>query len=273
MSSAWQIRMFVNAPKAYAKRKDQNRVGNSKRPNAKSNGLTENEPRSLKRRRNTAVMGTKQVRNRSVIPEARSSRCLNTQQQYRRQYQSATRNSVEAMLALQVPFAHFPPCLQEVSSAHKASIALPPTPSSLRTPQNPQGGAQNTTPTSAVQQPLFSPSPISPSHYTESHPPSVMGSAIMPQSFREWHGTAHSDHSLGTPQQPDTVDYTMVTNRQQDVQPFASCDAPTYTSVFEHHPDMGIRLTNTNLISTHAIEDDLDDDVFHGYWEQAHLDM
>lgn len=38
MSSSSQIRMFVNAPKAYSKRKNQNRVGNGKRPNAK--GLT-----------------------------------------------------------------------------------------------------------------------------------------------------------------------------------------------------------------------------------------
>ncbi|KAF2871361.1 hypothetical protein BDV95DRAFT_494273, partial [Massariosphaeria phaeospora] len=35
MNSACQIRMFVNAPKAYANRKQQNRVGNSKRGRTK----------------------------------------------------------------------------------------------------------------------------------------------------------------------------------------------------------------------------------------------
>lgn len=48
MNSACQIRMFVNAPKAYANRKFQNRVGNSKRGKPKDFDVSEPPPKVRK---------------------------------------------------------------------------------------------------------------------------------------------------------------------------------------------------------------------------------
>jgi len=61
MSSSNQIRMFVNAPKAYSKRKNQNRVGNGKRPNAKGLVTGRSGTPSTKKRKTVGV----HARNRS----------------------------------------------------------------------------------------------------------------------------------------------------------------------------------------------------------------
>ncbi|XPS76643.1 hypothetical protein M3J09_008691 [Ascochyta lentis] len=71
VNSASQIRMFVNAPIAYAARKYQNRVGNSKRGRTKD--VTDLNPRPTKARRT----GTRQIRGRSAttseVPTSRDS--------------------------------------------------------------------------------------------------------------------------------------------------------------------------------------------------------
>jgi hypothetical protein len=59
MNSACQIRMFVNAPRAYANRKHQNRVGNSKR------GRTKDTPDSNPKASNITRTGSKRARARS----------------------------------------------------------------------------------------------------------------------------------------------------------------------------------------------------------------
>lgn len=67
VNSASQIRMFVNAPIAYAARKYQNRLGNSKRGRANA---TDSDPRSVKIRRT----GTRHNRARSnTIPRSRDT--------------------------------------------------------------------------------------------------------------------------------------------------------------------------------------------------------
>jgi hypothetical protein len=60
MNSACQIRMFVNAPKAYSNRKHQNRVGNSKRGRAKD--ASETNPRASKIQRTSG----RQCRSRAA---------------------------------------------------------------------------------------------------------------------------------------------------------------------------------------------------------------
>ncbi|KAH9881787.1 hypothetical protein J1614_000958 [Plenodomus biglobosus] len=77
MSSSNQIRMFVNAPKAYSKRKDQNRVGNGKRPNAKGLVAGSSEPPAKKRRTGG------HTRNRSsTLSDLPSSRGTPPQEQH-----------------------------------------------------------------------------------------------------------------------------------------------------------------------------------------------
>lgn len=70
MNSACQIRMFVNAPKAYANRKYQNRVGNSKRGRPKDSDV--GEPSSKARRLNPkqATRTRRSVSNTPTEPSA-----------------------------------------------------------------------------------------------------------------------------------------------------------------------------------------------------------
>ncbi|KAL6710148.1 hypothetical protein ACN47E_009939 [Coniothyrium glycines] len=77
MASSSQIRMFVNAPKAYSKRKDQNRVGNGKRLNARGELPEGKEIRPAKRRKT----GSRQVRARSTTVSDMPSTCGATPQQ------------------------------------------------------------------------------------------------------------------------------------------------------------------------------------------------
>ncbi|KAF2845486.1 hypothetical protein T440DRAFT_460287 [Plenodomus tracheiphilus IPT5] len=71
MSSSNQIRMFVNAPKAYSKRKDQNRVGNGKRPNAK--GLVAGSSGSPAKRRRTGGHARNRSSTLSELPSSRGT--------------------------------------------------------------------------------------------------------------------------------------------------------------------------------------------------------
>ncbi|KAF3043073.1 hypothetical protein E8E11_001957 [Didymella keratinophila] len=68
VNSASQIRMFVNAPIAYAQRKVQNRQGNSKRGRAKDTSTP--NPRSATRRRT----GARQMNRSTVTPDRPISR-------------------------------------------------------------------------------------------------------------------------------------------------------------------------------------------------------
>tara|TARA_R110002003_G_scaffold267_2_gene17896 strand:+ start:6765 stop:7925 length:1161 start_codon:yes stop_codon:yes gene_type:complete len=76
MNSACQIRMFVNAPRAYANRKHQNRVGNSKR------GRTKDTPDPNPKPTKSARTGGRRTRDRSsTISDMPSSRGTTPQYQ------------------------------------------------------------------------------------------------------------------------------------------------------------------------------------------------
>lgn len=77
MNSACQIRMFVNAPRAYANRKHQNRVGNSKRGRTKDTSDANSRPTKAAR-----TTGGRRTRARSTTAsELPSSRDTTPQQQ------------------------------------------------------------------------------------------------------------------------------------------------------------------------------------------------
>ena len=80
MNSACQIRMFVNAPRAYANRKHQNRVGNSKRGRTKD--ISDSNPRASKIQKT----GGRQCRSRAAtgsdpVSERQTSRPLQPSQE------------------------------------------------------------------------------------------------------------------------------------------------------------------------------------------------
>ncbi|KAJ5030165.1 hypothetical protein PSV08DRAFT_368430 [Bipolaris maydis] len=273
MSSAWQIRMFVNAPKAYAKRKDQNRVGNSKRPNAKSNEGAEGESRPSKRRRNTVQ--SKQAQQLSLMTEPGLSRGSLPQQQYQSHCQPATERPPESRLAAQEPFIHFPSHSHDGTFGHQGTIALTPTTLSRQVPLTPQQESHyRTASMPVIQQPPFSPLPISPGTIPEAHTPDSTRLATMAHRFSGWQGATHSDFSINTSQQLGNADYTMVRDNRTCSQPFAGCIAPAYDNTLEQPAlSTGISLADTEIIPSFPTEEQLQDDIFQQYWAEQYSDL
>ncbi|XP_014551373.1 hypothetical protein COCVIDRAFT_60267, partial [Bipolaris victoriae FI3] len=272
MSSAGQIRMFVNAPKAYAKRKDQNRVGNSKRPNAKSSEGTEGKSRPSKRRRNTVQ--SKQPEQRSLLTESGLSRGSLPRQQHQSHYRPATERPPEPGLAAREPSIHFPSYSHGGTFGNQGAIALASATSSRQVPPTPrQGSHYHIASMPVVQQPPFSPLPISPRTITESHTPDDARLATIVHSYSGWKGAPQSDFSFDTSQQLHNADYTMIRDDQQRSQPFAGSSTPRYDNALDQPPlPMGICLTDTDIIPSLPTEE-LQDDIFQQYWAQHHSDL
>jgi hypothetical protein len=110
MNSACQIRMFVNAPRAYANRKHQNRVGNSKR--GKGKNATDANPRPTKAPR---ITGRRSRARSSAAPEMPISRDSTPQ------YQPATQRA--------------PNTGPYFNSSHSQNLALSPASASYTAPQ------------------------------------------------------------------------------------------------------------------------------------------
>lgn len=79
LNSACQIRTFVNAPKAYANRKHQNRLGNSKRGRAKD--ATDDNPKPAKARRTGGKRTTARSNTTPDVPASRGNTPQYQQQQ------------------------------------------------------------------------------------------------------------------------------------------------------------------------------------------------
>jgi hypothetical protein len=121
MNSACQIRMFVNAPRAYANRKHQNRVGNSKRGRTKD--TPDPNPKPAKAQRT----GGKRTRARSTTAsDMPSSRGTTPQHQVQSQhvmpprlhYAPASQHLAPSAIITNRPI----PC---VTSVHRSTLSLP----------------------------------------------------------------------------------------------------------------------------------------------------
>lgn len=112
MNSACQIRMFVNAPRAYSNRKHQNRIGNSKRGRAKD--TPDPNPKAAKARRTAAGRTRAQSSSMSTLPPSRES----TPQQHQQQQHSLQRASL-------VPPYYSSPASQQLSPSPNLPISYP----------------------------------------------------------------------------------------------------------------------------------------------------
>lgn len=275
MSSAWQIRMFVNAPKAYAKRKDQNRVGNSKRPNAKSTDVADDSSRALKRARNTVATRPRQVRDRSSIAQLPPSRGPALQQQYQQAQSpyftpsvmhSTTMSPSQRFLPLQAPLSHFSPPSHGPSPSHETSLVpQSATPLTRRPPPTP--GRQET-------QRMTSMPPMPPDNVFASPLAKEAKPVPPPSTFKDWQTATHAYLAPSASQQLDTLDVAATANEQQQQQqdmhtPFSGChETPAYASMFEPpHSEMGVSLADMEFVSLQPpMDDDFRDQAFHGYW-------
>lgn len=272
MSSSNQIRMFVNAPKAYSKRKDQNRVGNGKRPNAK--GLVAGEASDTgalpsKKRK----VGTRHSRARSstlsdVVP-ARDTTPQVVIQPSRLPYYTtpalqrvAMSPPVPSFLAPRVPVMD-----RSVGPIHSKSfdqrhmLAMSP-PTIIPRAHTPQSSGMTSIP-SALQSPFKSPEKSSRARRSLPRPPSATHFAKEDTLDNPW---------------PSVEQYkggsSMVTPAPQSERgPYEDWTTCQYgqlesANVFEHNQDIGVSLADIeSMPSTQLDYTDLDL-AFPTYWSQ-----
>jgi hypothetical protein len=268
MSSAWQIRMFVNAPKAYAKRKYQNRVGNSKRPNAKNKDATDDNPQPSKRAKTTAR--GRQTRGRSSTgPEVPLSRSATPQQPFNpiglpgpyfarpATVQIGAANSpVTSLLAPQAPSMRPVPCSHRGSFGPQQTTTMSPH-TQPRTPQS-QAITRIATVSPFQPSPLSSPPPMSHGHFCIPPTPDVK---TVDQPWQQAGTFGEPSHSAFPQVNRDiTASFPCLFDWQHSVQPHSHLGVPGSANIFEDHPAMSVNPTDLIL---HPSEGD-----FTEFWQQ-----
>lgn len=277
MSSAWQIRMFVNAPKAYAKRKDQNRVGNSKRPNTKNSEGAGYEPRALKRPRTTASIRGKQVQDGSMTPEPRLLGGTTPQQKHKRQLQPTVHNSPDTNVASSMLPMCSPPDACGARFGQQANAVLLSTTLSQPVHHVPQQiDFLHDMSMPSIGQPLLS-SPPPPTarplgHVAGSATRNMTGSGANVENVISWEEGNHLRFLPSASEQGGIMNNSVSGERQQTIQPFSPCDAPDYSNIFARHTDRGVCLSDVEAVPSYQDNEHLQDDFFYRYWEQQQPD-
>jgi hypothetical protein len=286
MSSAWQIRMFVNAPKAYSKRKDQNRVGNSKRPNAKGNGVAGDNTRAAKRPRTAAAASrSRHTRDRSsAASEMPSSRGNTPQQAFEptglpyfttpQAQHDAASSPPPAFLAPQGPSMRPSPRSHHASfSQHHKSASSPSRLLSRAQPHISQPEHTSRIPLiSPVQQSPFTPPPKPLGNFSVSATHNDTKPMNMDASSRlgTWgNATSSSVASSGTFAQMDRTgvsEFPGVEHWQHSVEPFSPHDELDNANLFTQHPEMGVCLSDMELVPTYTLDNTAGEDVFE-FWQ------
>ncbi|KAG9194500.1 hypothetical protein G6011_04535 [Alternaria panax] len=276
MCSAWQIRMFVNAPKAYSKRKDQNRVGNSKRPNAKGKN-----PRAPKRPRTVTASRSRHARNySSAASEMPLSHGTTPQQPFGLgEMPYFAKPTAQFIVALSPPSDFLAPQAPSMRPsprsphAHDMSAASPSTLSPRAQP--------HTSHSEHISQ-ILSKSPVQPSHFPPPSKPLNRSSVFATHDetkptnmnttscLHPWgHIKSPSVAPSGAFAQRDQTgisDFPGVEHWQHSVEPFSSHDAFSNANLFAHHPEMGVCLADMELPPTYVVDDAAGEDVF-SFWQ------
>ncbi|KAF1839408.1 hypothetical protein BDW02DRAFT_643856 [Decorospora gaudefroyi] len=275
MSSAWQIRMFVNAPKAYSKRKDQNRVGNSKRPNAKSNEASDDNPRAAKRQRAAPARG-RQTRGRSsTVSELPISRGNTPQQPYEPTglpYFTAPTLQRTAVSPPSTFLAPLAPSMRHDSRPNRGSFgqsqmsAMSPRAQS-HTPQPPNIPRITSMP--PVHQSAFSPPQLSQTHFSASPTPDDMKPTDMMQPWQQtdtFGGPSYD--SFQQMNQGDNSEFSGIVDWQHDVHAYPPYAAHAEANLFEQHPELGVSLADVERLSSNSVDSANGEQNFQPWWQR-----
>ncbi|KAK1914370.1 hypothetical protein P3342_010358 [Pyrenophora teres f. teres] len=277
MSSAWQIRMFVNAPKAYSKRKDQNRVGNSKRPNARSTEVPDDNPRAVKRPR------VRQTRTQpsAEVPVPRDTPPQRPYEPNRLPYFTtpATQRSIQSppTSAFRAPTMQ-PSSRPNIGSLGQGQLSLMSPPVLSQTiPRTPQSRVQTlstmrTPSVPPLDQFPFSPSTAPYSNFSASPTPGNVKPAHPDQHFNSWqYTTAVGDfpYDLYPNMNPvGTSEFPAIEEWQHDVFTFPTSVAPENANLFAHHPEMGVSLCDVEGLPSNSEDDVAFDNEYQIFWQQ-----
>jgi hypothetical protein len=197
MNSACQIRMFVNAPRAYANRKHQNRVGNSKRGRTKDTPDT--NPGSAKRPKTSG----RHTRARSSTAASDLPSCRGTTPQQQQpplqlplppyypsssQPQSLLKTSANSYPPPESTHFQRPTLSAPLYSyGPRSVVAMSPPTSSPRSPLAPQLHTPRMTTEILHRQPFLPPSPLY-NNYSAPASPEDTKPAIVRAPLENWHG-------------------------------------------------------------------------------------
>jgi hypothetical protein len=189
MNSACQIRMFVNAPRAYANRKHQNRVGNSKR------GRTKDTPDPNPKAPKVPRTGNRRTRARSnTAPDMPPSQNTTPQQQQQQQPPQPTITPLPYYIPASQPSTSYPP---PRSTPHHMPTSSATTHSffAQRAMSSPSAASPHAPQTQLVRtafmhpqqlSPLMSPPPLSHSHYPTPGTPDEAKPQSPDAAFDDW---------------------------------------------------------------------------------------
>jgi hypothetical protein len=277
MSSAWQIRMFVNAPKAYSKRKDQNRVGNSKRPNAKCNDTSDDNPRATKRAKTAArcrrPLGRSSTASELPLSQGRNPQlfksielpCITTPTLHR----VAANPPVETFLAPQAP------SMSLVSRSHRGSfdqLQVGAVPGRAQPHTSQPQNIPHITSIPPTQQSAFSSQSMAHSHSSALHTPDEVKPTSIFRPFSPWPQADTFVESLGSVSQHmdqgDNSNFAGIFDWSHVVEPYSPYGTPGNDKFSEQHPEMGISPADVELMPTSPAKHIAHDRAFTAFWQQ-----
>ncbi|KAI8942310.1 hypothetical protein NX059_000389 [Plenodomus lindquistii] len=268
MSSSNQIRMFVNAPKAYSKRKDQNRVGNGKRPNAKglvagSSGSPAKKRRIGGHNRNRSSTFSDLPSSRGTSPQVQKDTTGLPYYSSLVQRRDAISSSPPDMFATLRPAPH-----QQASHAHSPSFDqlhnnIQSSSMALDMPQAhvPLMASMSRN----LSSPFMSPPSQAHNHFL---------SPRMPESTASPNDWQHNDIFRQPPQMniqpPDRVDSPLFNDMigwpsTRDL-PYAHTTQDA--NLFAQHPEAGVCLADVERAPSHEVGDATASGDFTAFWQQ-----
>jgi hypothetical protein len=273
MNSACQIRMFVNAPRAYANRKHQNRVGNSKRGRTKD--TLDANPRSAK----TQKTGGRRKRARSTTAASDLPPSPGTTPQHQQlprpvgsYHTSLSQQQQQLSPKFSFPTPHSVHLHRQTLSAPlhsldpRPTIALSPPTSSPRTPLAPQ----LYTPRMATepphhQSPLYPPSPLNYNNYSAPASPDDAKPLATSTPPSNWYGSGFGDES-----------YTQRANNGAAIDPALSLwdtlrpiPAHGVDGETNQYSDEYVNLADIEIPQSEHFAGDSNRATFGGFWENG----
>ena len=270
MNSACQIRMFVNAPRAYANRKHQNRIGNSKRPNAGAKDDPDAHLRPSKLHK-TGGRRTKAHPSASsgILPSSNATPQQPPDATGMPYFVTPTSRQV-AMSPLSR--SHLVPQASSFSgpatSALQLSASFEPRhadamPPPALSPRAPARNPQLLSISRIISMPLTQPSPFAPptsslDYYSAPLTPHEVRPIDSNPVTVPWKPiTTSSGPSCSNIQQNEDADtsfFSQVMDWSQNVLPFTQCEDGASTSLFAHFPGAGVTLADVQHLPPNHVE-------------------
>ena len=291
VNSACQIRMFVNAPIAYAARKEQNRIGNSKR--GRTRGTDDPNPRPTRRcrtggRRTRArsTTASEVPPSRDTTPHFQSLDDITSPYYPTRTSQQSPTGPTPAYLAPRQPFQRSVASMPQVPiGCREATATAPPvmtrptmsssalSRSAMSPPNLPASHPFNSNVTTilpAQMSPLPSTPSLAYSYHSAPPSPDDVKYPVSANSPDDWPNTGALDNTLCTPIDPSLASNDLLFPQQvwaDTLTPTQAVDSPHCFD--QHQSTEHVSLSDVEYISPRALDGNLVDSAdFESFWNE-----